>query len=103
MKAHDFPEILLQTQPNNAEQFLRKRWEISNLPLAMGQNSLQHLFGDWQLKPLHTFRQGFWRTWIVRSVTDPVDKIVAHDFGVAVIQEAALRRPLAATERFQAH
>ena len=35
-------------------------------------------------------------------MTDPVEKIVAHDFGVAVIKEAAPRRPPAATERFQA-
>ena len=98
----DYQEILTQIQPENARQFIGNRWEISGLPLAMGKESLQDFVSGWQVTPLHTFRHGFRRTWIVRAANDPVEKIIPHDFGVAVIIETAVKRPTVATERFQA-
>ena len=68
----------------------------------MGKESLQDFLGAWQVHPLHTFRQGFRRTWIVRASTEPTDKLIAHDFGLAVIKEAVQRRVSSTTERFQA-
>ena len=86
VKAADFQEILTQIQPENSEQFIGKRWEISRLPLAMSKESLQDFLSGWPVTPLHTFRHGFRRTWIVRAAADPVEKIIAHDFRVAVIK-----------------
>ena len=67
----------------------------------MGKESLQQFLGDWAVHPLHTFRQGFRRTWIVRSTQQPVEKTIFHDYGLAVIKEAAPRRPPQQTERYQ--
>ena len=67
----------------------------------MGKESLQQFLGDWAVHPLHTFRQGFRRTWIVRSTQQPVEKTVFHDYGLAVIKEAAPRRMHQHTERYQ--
>ena len=102
VKAADFQEILTQIQPENSEQFFGKRWEISGLPLAMGKESLQDFLSGWPVTPLHTFRHGFRRTWIVRSAANPVENIIAHDWGVAVIKDAVAKRHTVATERFQA-
>ena len=41
-------------------------------------------------------------TWVVRAATGPVETIIAHAFGAAVIKEAASKRPMVATECFQA-
>ena len=98
----DYIYILNQIQPVDAGQFIGNRWEISGLPLAMGKESLQHFVGGWHVTPLHTFRHGFRRTWIVRAASDPVETIIPHDFGVAVIKAAVAKRPVVTTERFQA-
>ena len=102
VKSEDFENVLLQIHPEDADQFLGKKWEISGLPLAMGKESLQSFFGNWRVRPLYTFRQGFQRTLIIRSTQEPTEKFVAHDFGVAVIKEATQRRPPPSMERFRA-
>ena len=68
----------------------------------MGKQSLQQFLGEWKVYPLHTFRKGFQRTWIVRAVSDPLEKVVARDYGLAVIQEAVPRPTNRPTERLQA-
>ena len=68
----------------------------------MGKESLLDFVSGWHVTPLHTFRHGFRRTWIVRAATNPVEKIIAHDFGVAVVKEAVAKPRVVATERFQA-
>ena len=40
VKPEDFNEILLQIHPENSEQFIGKKLEISGLPMAMGKASL---------------------------------------------------------------
>ena len=67
-----------------------------------GQGESPRFLSGWPVTPLHTFRHGFRRTWIVRSAADPVENIIAHDFGVAVIKDAVAKRHTVATERFQA-
>ena len=69
--------------------------------MAMGKQSLLDFLGDWRVCPLHTFRHGFQRTWIVRSAQDPTEKLIPHDFGLAVINESVQRKSVAATERLQ--
>ena len=67
----------------------------------MGKASLLDFLGDWRVCPLHTFRHGFQRTWIVRSAQEPFEKLIPHDFGLAVINESVQRKSAAATERLQ--
>ena len=99
MKAEHFEEILLQIHPDNAEQLLGKKFEISGLPMAMGKQSLQDFLGEWRVHPLYTYRQGFRRTWIVRSSQEPTEKMLQHDFGLAVIKDAPPRKSPLSTER----
>ena len=101
VKSGDFEEVLSLLQPEKRDQFLSKTWEVSGLPLAMGKESLQAFLGDWKIHPLHTFRHGFRHTWIVRATEQPTETTVFHDFGLAVIKEAAPRRSHPSTERFQ--
>ena len=101
VKPEDFNETVLQIHPENPEQFIGKKLEISGLPMAMGKQSLLDFLGDWRVCPLHTFRHGFQRTWIVRSAQDPIEKLIPHDFGLAVINESVQRKSVTATERLQ--
>ena len=66
----------------------------------MGKDSLQEFLGQWQVHPLHTFRHGFRRTWIVRAKNQPIDRLIYHEFGLAVIKEATPKSPQSRTERF---
>ena len=72
------------------------------MPLAMGKESLLDFLSGWHVTPIHTFRHGFRRTWIVRATTDPIETIIQHDFGIAVVKEAVAKPRVVATERFQA-
>ena len=102
VKSENFEEVLRQVQPENADSFLGKRWEISGLPLAMGPESLQDFLGNWQVKPLYTFRQGFRRTWIVRAISNPTENVIVHEFGIAVIKDVVQKQCSLQTERYQA-
>ena len=102
VKSEHFQEVLTHINPEKKDQFVGAKLEISGLPLAMGKESLQDFLGAWQIHPLHTFRQGFRRTWIVRASVEPTEKLIAHDYGLAVIKEAVQRRGPLPTERFQA-
>ena len=101
VKSEHFVEVLSHIQPDKRDQFSGATWEISGLPLAMGKESLQVFLADWQVRPLHTFRQGFRRTWIVRSAREPTETVISHDFGLAVIKPAVPKRMNSTTERFQ--
>ena len=63
-----------------ADQFSGNTWEISVLPVAMGNESLQDFLGERNVHALHSFRQGFRRIWIVRAAQEPVEKVVYNDF-----------------------
>ena len=67
----------------------------------MGKESLQEFLGEWRVYPLYTYRSGFRRTWIVRSKQEPTEKLLQHDFGLAVINDAAPRTNPLSTERLQ--
>ena len=101
VKSEHFEEVLSHIQPDKRDQFSGATLEISGLPLAMGKESLQVFLADWQVRPLHTFRQGFRRTWIVRSAREPTETVISHDFGLAVIKPAVPKRMNSTTERFQ--
>ena len=68
----------------------------------MGLQSLQDFLGDWQVKPLYTFRQSFRRTWIVDATSDPAENILVHDFSVAVIKDTIRKQNAMQTKRYQA-
>ena len=80
VKSCDFEEVLTLLQQQKRKQFHGKTLEISGSPMAMGKESLQQFLGDWTVHPLHTFRQGFRRTWIARSTQQPVETTVFPDF-----------------------
>ncbi len=101
VKTESFEEVLRQVRPDDYQQFLGTKWEISGLPMAMGKESLTRFLGDWNVHPLHTFRQGFRRTWIVRAAAEPVEKVISHDYGLAVIKEAAPRPVARPMERMR--
>ena len=102
LKAWDFKGILSLLQPEEREQFLGTTWVVFGLPVAIGKDSLQEFLGQSNIHTLHTFRHGFRRTWIVRAQEQPIERIVYHDFGLAVIKEAASRRVHPSTERVRA-
>ena len=102
VKSHNFQKVLAQINPEKTETSAGKNWEIYGLPVAMGQASLQDIFGELQVLPLHVFRQGFRRTRIVRASHEPTDKIIAHEFGLAVINKAVHQRVSLTKEHFQA-
>ena len=70
--------------------------------MATRKESLQAFLGEWKVHPLHTFRQGFRRTWIVRAAQQPLETVIYNDFGLAIIKEASPRRPHPNMERLQA-
>ena len=67
----------------------------------MEKNNLQEFIGQCKVHPLHTFRQGFRRTWIIRAKEQLVERMIYHDFGLAVIPEAAPKQMNSRRERFQ--
>ena len=82
--------------------FLGSAGGMSGLLLIMGMQSLRDFLGNWQVKPLHTFRQGFRRTWIVRATSDPAENIIVHDFGIAVIKDVVQKQCSMQSKRYQA-
>ena len=92
MKSENFQKVLVQINSEKKDQFVGTTLEIYGLLVAMGKESLQDCLGDLQVHPLQSFREGFRRTWIVRASIKPTDKLIAHDFGLAVIKEAVQRR-----------
>ena len=102
VKSCDFDEIIFLLQPKKREQFIGNTLEISGVPVAIVKDSLQAFLCEWKVHPLHTFRQGFRRTWIVRAAQQPLETMSYNDFGLAVIQEASPRRPHPNMERLQA-
>ena len=89
VKSCDFEEMLSLLQPEKQVPVSDKTYEIYGLPVAMGKESLQEFLGEWKVNVLHTFRQGFQRTWIVRASQQSTESVAYHDFGLAVIKEAA--------------
>ena len=67
--------------------------------MAMRKQSLQDFHRERRVHQLYTYRQGVWRTWIVRSTQEPTDELLQHDFGLAVINDAAPQNNPLSTER----
>ena len=44
-----FEEMMLPLQPDNAEPFLYKKFEISRLAIAMGKQNLQDFIEEWRV------------------------------------------------------
>ena len=101
VKAESFEEVLKTMRPDDFQSFVGKKLEISGLPLAMGKESLQCFLGNWQVHPLYSFRQGFRRTWLVRAAGEPLEKTIAHEYGMAVINESIPRQNAVPIERLQ--
>ena len=90
----DFEEVIRSVRPQDHEHFTGQTYEISGLPAWMGSDGLRQMLGSWDVSPVATFRKGFRRTWIVRATEGPIQNIMQHEDGIAVIQLAGPpRRP----------
>ena len=79
---------LKQLRPQDHETLTGNLWEVTGLPLSMGEDALGKFLGDWQAIPVRTYRQGYTRTWVVRSSVDPARTKIQHDFGLALVRAA---------------
>ena len=88
VKSDAFEEALKQVNPTAVDRFSGEKWEISGLPLDMGEQGLLIFLEGWKVKPVYTFRQGSRRTWVVRADVPPVINKIRHDDGLALIKRA---------------
>ena len=90
--AADFEEIIKQMRPDNYCKFLVDLWDVSGLPALPGPDAVTYFFAGWKVTPLKTFRQGYRRTWVVRAAEQPLSTKLQHDFGLAVIKRATIKK-----------
>ena len=74
---------------------------MSGLFVFIGKDALLAFLG-WKVFPLYSVRQGFCRTWVVRATTPPATTMVQHEFGLAHVTPAQVRRPPSAQRERQA-
>ena len=102
VKAEVFEEAVEQINPGSIEKFKGEKYEVSGLPVGMGEQSLVLFLDGWKMSPIHTFRQGNRRTWIVRAEAAPFTDKIQHENGLAIIKRAEQRvAPSTAKERWQ--
>ena len=76
---------------NDLKRLLSKRWQISGLPLSMGETAWIEFLYSLLMPPKFRFRQGSHRTSIIRAATEPQITKAQHDQGLAVVKEAQPR------------
>ena len=94
-----YEAVIMHLRPDDAQQFVGDRWEISGLPVTTGVEAMKEFVDGWEVHPLFTFRQGWRRTWVVRARSAPSTRVVEHQSGFAVIQEYQQRPPQVAAVR----
>ena len=100
IKPSDYETVLQCVRPDAAAQMSGNKFEISGLPLSMGVIGLSAFLGEWAVVPITTYRTKSTRVWIVRAQTDPLEQILQHELGIAVIKPALPRQqPTSATPR----
>ena len=92
MRSENYEAVMMRLRPDDAQQFLRDRWEISGLPVTTGAEAVKAFVQGWDVHPLFSFRQGWRRTWVVRAAIAPQQRVVEHQSGFAVLQEYHPRR-----------
>jgi hypothetical protein len=88
----NFQLIVQLIHKDEADKFLGETYAVTGLPVSMGSEGLRAFLSPWQAAPVRSFRNGFVKTWIVRAGTPPVDRILQHEFGIAVIKDDEPRR-----------
>ena len=97
-----FEDVVKLINPEAAPNVIGDKWEVSGLPIGMGEHSLVLFLEGWKVNPIHTFRQGGRRTWIVRAASPPIADKYQHELGVAWIrQHQPMQAKPKATERWQ--
>ena len=84
--ASQFEDMIKAINPDVAPRVVGEKWEISGLPIGMGEHSLALFLEGWSVTPIYTFRQRGRRTWIVRAANAPMIEKVQHDQGLAWIR-----------------
>ena len=82
-----YENVIMRLRPDDAQQFVGDRWEISGLPVTTGADAVKEFVDGWEVHPLFSFRKGWRRTWVVRAKADPFTNVVEHQTGFAVIQK----------------
>ena len=102
VKCDGFEEALKQVNPTAVDRFSGERWEVSGLPLSMGEQGVVLFLDGWKVKPVHSFRQGSRRTWVVRADSAPFSNIFQHADGIVLAKKAERAAPAnVAKERWQ--
>ena len=92
VRSENYEAVMMRLRPDDAQQFLGDRWEISGLPVTTGAEAVKAFVQGWDVHPLFSFRQGWRRTWVVRAAIAPQQRVVEHQSGFAVLQEYHPRR-----------
>ncbi len=92
VRSENYEAVMMRLRPDDAQQFLGDRWEISGLPVTTGAEAVKAFVQGWDVHPLFSFRQGWRRTWVVRAAVAPQQRVVEHQSGFAVLQEYHPRR-----------
>ena len=87
-----YPGIMRDVAPEQAARLLGSMFKVSGLPVTCGEESLKDLLSEWNFTPLFSFRQGWRRTWVVRSESQPPTLSFEHTFGWAVVAKWEERR-----------
>lgn len=64
-------------------------YEVSGLPVTMGEDALLDFLRNWKAQPVRTWRQGWRHTWLVRAVDKSLSSLLQYDDGLAIIKVAA--------------
>ena len=62
-----YEEAVKLVSPDDAEELLLPKFEVSGLPLGCGREAMRDLIPGWPVKPLFTYQKQSRRTWIVAA------------------------------------
>ena len=88
-------ELLRHVHQDAAGKFLGGKYEVTGLPLSVGAEGVKEFLAPWSVHPVTTFRRQLTRTWVVRAEKAPTERILQHDYGIAVIQDVVFKQAAA--------
>ena len=87
-------QAALQRQLNPTFE-IGSMYSVSGLPLSWHEEIAQSFLGDWEAKPIRSFRVGFHATWLVKASTPPKSEALtnANPLGLHVLVVTSVWRP----------
>jgi hypothetical protein len=85
VRSGQYANVIRRFRPEDADHFIGERWEVSGLPVTTGEEALKEFLHPWPVHAMYYFREGWRRTWVVRSGESPPLTVVEHQEGFAVI------------------